>query len=942
MREGILRDRALLLHHLEWVLNHPRFGALMLVLIALSFVHEPWLAAFIFTVFALEIAARIAIMHEKKRTNPYRESAGRRMESVFLVLDVVGALSLWVTILNLPLQAEAASAARIVRAVYLLRTLRFFRYLNLQSAMYSPTYGMAVSLIVLLSFFATDTLLWITIIFFAAELLVRAVLMRNMRFTSKRERAIEWGFWGVDFFATLAMVPALAVVPYGGALRMLRLVRLLRPWTVIVRNLQTVIREGQYLQEVNLVVLLLAVMSIGAGVAARVFLPDYDYTRDGVIDEKDHSLLAPMWFAFRLFSDPGNTVLYPEHAGIAVFSIIAPITGLFVLAFFIGIGANIVSGLMERLRNERINIANHMVMLGWNEAGPFVLEHLKLLSERFHAALRLVLLHEEATPPEEASEPWIMTRRGEVQREKDLERTNLKYARQAVALAPAGTAADQFAWGITTLIAARRENPDLLLTFALSGDARPRLASHRHPFQIGWDVTGFYDKPTVVFSLSDVRANLLRNVVVYRDFDQVMHRLLVPERTEESALQVCEFSAHLLVEEGEPWLEEARGARAPLVQVAATMFQRGSVLVALVPEGGEAVPLYDAARLAHGTRVIALLGLALSPSALQADALFALHRPLPLADKAALGLAPLPRPKRLRLLALGWVGSLPLLLKRLLDSFAAVEITICDDLPEEDIKKQQRYLEARVAEMPTARERVKIHYRYWNFHDMEAIRPYLRAADRVLLAPSLHAKDKGFARTAATLAHIATILREEGLSPEVFPILERRDEARVLQEELARFDAGLEIHVVVPNEFFGAFVAHTSFQMYAAESPAAYELQRKLRHSVDDLMGDVGEQDAMSVGALVVERELPEDAASVYRALYEQGYLWIGYRLKRSFSYSDPVQEWIRRVFPREHDFRCLRQHQIILNPFGNPVSRYSWTHLRAEVAELIVIARDF
>ncbi len=939
MTGHVWRDRALLLHHLEWVLNHSRFGMLMIGLVGLSFVHEPWLAALIFVLFALEIGARVAIMHEKKRTNPYRESTGRRMDTLFLVLDVVGALSLWVTILDLPVDASGMAAARAARAVYLLRTLRFFRYLDLQSAMYSPTYGMVISLVVLLSFFATDTLLWVTIIFFGAELVVRAVLMRGMRFASQRERVMEWGFWAVDLFATLAMVPSLAVIPYGGALRMLRLVRLLRPWMVIVRNLQAVIREGQYLQEVNLIVLLLAVMSIGAGVIARLVLPDYDYTRDGVIDEEDHSLLAPMWFAFRLFSDPGNTVLYPEHPSIAVFSIIAPITGLFVLAFFIGIGASIVSGLMERLRNERLSIANHMVMLGWNRVAPFVIEHLGLLSERFHAALKLVLLHgEEHTPEEAAGESWIMTRRGDVRRIEDLARVNLRHARQAVALAPGGAPADQFAWGISTLMAARRENPDIYLTYALPGDAHPRLASHRHPFQIGWDVTGFYDKPTVVFSLSDVRANLLRNVVAYRDFDQIMHRLLVPERTEESALQICEFDARLLVHDGEPWLEEAGGGRSSLEQMAATMFLRGAVLVGVVPEGGEAVPLRDAAELAHGTPIRALLGISISPNALQAEALHALRDPLPMPARATMSFAPFPRPRRLRLLALGCVGDLPLLLGRLLDSFETVDVMLLDDVSPQEMEARQRRLEARLAQEGAGDGRVRIRHAHWDFHDMEVLRPYLREADRVLLGCPQGLNGDGFPRIAATLAHMATILREENLCPDVFPILERRGEARLLQEELERFDAGLEIHVVVPNEFFGAFVAHTSFQMYVAETPSAYELQRRLRHAVDDLMGDVGELDSMQLDALVVEGGLPDDAAAVFRALHAQGFLWIGYRMREAFRYSDPVQDWVRRFFPREHDFRCLRQHQIILNPFATPVSRYSWQRLRAQIAELIVI----
>ncbi|MDQ6977694.1 MAG: hypothetical protein Q9M75_06230, partial [Ghiorsea sp.] len=65
---SILKDKNLLYYHIEWILMHPRFGFLMIGLVALSFTHEPWLAVILFTIFVFEIGARIAIMVHKTRT----------------------------------------------------------------------------------------------------------------------------------------------------------------------------------------------------------------------------------------------------------------------------------------------------------------------------------------------------------------------------------------------------------------------------------------------------------------------------------------------------------------------------------------------------------------------------------------------------------------------------------------------------------------------------------------------------------------------------------------------------------------------------------------------------------------------------------------------------------------------------------------------------------
>jgi hypothetical protein len=933
---------------MEWVLMHPRFGFMMMGLIALSFTHNRILASVLFLVFCVELVLRLFIITYKRRTNPYRSSMNQKIDVLFLVLDVIGVLSLLITVLNIPIDAADVAAVRLLRAVYLLRTLRMFRYIDLQSAMYSPTYGMMISLIILLSFFAQDTLMWVIIIFFSVELAIRFIIMRNTRFETRKDRISEWIFWWVDVVATVVMIPAFAFVPYGGALRMLRLIRLLRPWMVIVRNLKDVMREGQFMQEINLIVLLLGVLSIGAGVIGHYTMPDFDYTQNGHSDTADTGMLAPIWFAFRLFTDPGNSIFYPDGSEIAIFSVVAVIIGVFIFAFFIGIGANIVSGLMAKLRNERLNISNHMVMLGWSEVAPFILSQLKTISERSFSKLKLVILNNDDQIPDELIEhSWVSYRWGDMEEISSLETVNIAHARQAIVNIPDGySGADNLAQATFSLVAIRKVNPDIYLNFTTPGMAHPHLDCHHHMLQIGWDTTGFYNKPTVVQSCADVRANMFRNILVYRDFDQIMERLMIPERTEESSLQICEWNGELKQEYGDVTLSlPDDSASMSLTTLAARLMIRGVTLVAVAGSDGQVRPLYKVADMPLPMRIHSLLGVSINANALHAETYYAIKHlhdlPKPMSNTLSPNVSIIEHNKHLNLLITGWVGSLPLLLQRLLTEFDHISVTILDDLSKEECAEQLAYLDRRCEDTEGAKDRIDIKMVAWNFTNMNFLREHIAVADRILLSRSKHMKSHAYANISTVLSHMVTLIRAIDRNPDIFPILENREQARLLQEELQRFNLPLEIHVTVPNEFYGTYVAHTSFHMYASESPNSYELQRTLRHAIDDLMGDVGDLDEMDLMALKVNEPLGSDAEAIFADLLSQGYIWIGYRLKESFVWNDPLQDAIRKLFPREEDFGCLRQFQIILNPFGNPVSRHSWSEYREDIVELIVIGES-
>ena len=952
--EGVLllNERALRYHNLEWILGHPRFGAFMMGLIALSFTHNRILATILFVVFTIEIGLRIMLFVRKIKLNPYRSSTTQKVDLLLLVIDVVAVSSLLVTVLDVNIPAENLALARLLRGVYLLRTLRLVRYFDLHSAMFSPTYGMVISLIILVSFFASGGLLIGIIIFFFVELALRLIVLRSMNFESKREKRAEWGFWTLDLIATVFMTPLVSGFSYSGALRMLRLFRLLRPWQIILRNLRDVLREGQFMQEINLIVLFLAILSIGGGVVAHFTFEGFDYTM-GLYDKPiENEMLSSIWFTFRLLTDPGNSVIYPDSTNLAIFSILGVIMGVFIFAFFIGIGANIVSGLMRRLRNEDILVKNHMAILGWTPASPYILEQLRIISDRTFTRLKVVLLHDAEHPPAELiNEKWVTYRQGEIDSSAGLKRINISAAKQALMVLPAGeTEAESLSHAFYNMLAIRSENQRLKLSLAIPGMDHPRLNTHQHMLQVGWDNVGTYDEPTVVLSEADFRATALCNILRYSDFDQVMQRLMIPELMGESSMHLVNWGAKVQRNDKQAWQIFSPDGKysADILTVQAQLFERGVTLVGIVSEDWETIPMYALDdQYVESMKVQALVGVAISDAAIYDETLYCIREPKApqvaenLGDLDALGAVLHEAEDRMQLFVMGWVGSLPLLLKRLLRFYHELDLIIFDDLTEEEARDEQAYLERRLAEEPGLMDLVTIKIEPWKFNDMERLREHIVKSNHIILSRPKLMNDSAYAMITTVLSHIVTICKNENVQPEIFPLLDNREQAGMLQKELSHYELPTEVHVTVPNEFYGVFVAHTSFHMYAVERDEDYEAKRAFRHMLTKLMSDSGEDSDMGLKIFKVSKPLPEDPMELFYTLRNAGFIWLGYTMDGCCKQESSFGESLNILFPRQTSFTCHRQNQIVINPNGNPYSQRTWMTSREQVCELITVGAD-
>ncbi|MDX8383220.1 MAG: hypothetical protein R8M45_03995, partial [Ghiorsea sp.] len=411
---------------------------------------------------------------------------------------------------------------------------------------------------------------------------------------------------------------------------------------------------------------------------------------------------------------------------------------------------------------------------------------------------------------------------------------------------------------------------------------------------------------------------------------------------EESAIQIAEWDATLEKRDGLSFLSTPDGLHAAdITSSAQALVARGVILLGVVDEEWHVHPLYRLNQVSN-LSVKAIVGVALNENALHGELTYVIKHPVTtIIHKQSFNLIRHQPSSTLRVLITGWVGSLPLLLKRLLTSYHNIEVTLLDNLSEEKLANEQAYLERRLAEQEGADQAVAVTVKRWNFSNMEELRTYVKSATHIILSQPQESTQEPYTVISAILSHVISIIKSENITPQVFPILSNRDQARLLQEELERFELPSEVHLLVPDEFYGAYVAHTSFHMYTAENEEVYQMKRVLRHMIHDLMSEDGVADALGLHIMDVQETLPDDPEALFASLLEQGYIWVGYRLNHAFIWNDPMQNIVRSIFPRENDFHCLRQHKIIINPFGNPISRRSWQNNREDIAELIVIGEN-
>lgn len=245
-------------------------------------------------------------------------------------------------------------------------------------------------------------------------------------FLASRLRFIlsPWGL--IDLLALLPLVPFLR------SLRVLRLLRLFRSVKLFqyhnpLRVLSSAIRDNALLFGVAFgVVLLNIVLS-----AVMFFFAEYGH------NDKVNNLGDTLWWSIVTISTVGFGDITPETPGGRVIGAVLMISGMFVIAIFAGVISSTLVGHLIPLQMERVrmsSITDHIVIAGWNDNLPMLLEQLEHGS---HASEQTQVIIFAPIDRPAGLDPKYVFVHGDFTKEAEYDKVRLNYARSLIVVADA-------------------------------------------------------------------------------------------------------------------------------------------------------------------------------------------------------------------------------------------------------------------------------------------------------------------------------------------------------------------------------------------------------------------------------------------------------------------------------------------------------------------------
>lgn len=205
------------------------------------------------------------------------------------------------------------------------------------------------------------------LVVFGAELAARlATFRRGARRAGKASAALTV----LDVLAFLSFVPLGALS--GGSLqgvddaldpfRLVRLLVLVRYARDLAKDIYTIMTRRELLQQFALVSLAVLFMSFVAAVALTTLQPTFDFDGDGVARDPFRRAL---WWSFRQIESPDNLVQRVDaNPVVTIVSLVLTVTGVFIVAFIIGIGANVVEQVVRAERRRPVRFRGHSIVVG--------------------------------------------------------------------------------------------------------------------------------------------------------------------------------------------------------------------------------------------------------------------------------------------------------------------------------------------------------------------------------------------------------------------------------------------------------------------------------------------------------------------------------------------------------------------------------------------------
>lgn len=232
-----------------------------------------------------------------------------------------------------------------------------------------------------------------------------------------------WGF--IDFLAILPIFPFLR------SLRILRLLRLLRSvqFFKYARPVETLL--GAF-RDNAILFMVASGLVIGAVFLSAFML----YLAEYRINPGISSLWDTLWWSIVTISTVGFGDITPQTPGGRTIGAMLMFTGMFVIALFAGVISSTLVGQLLPLQQEQVRmstIADHIVVAGWNDEVPMMLNELEREFEGT-GEFPKVILFAPRERPSNLSSKYIYVQ-GDFTREEEYAKVRLEYARTAVIVA---------------------------------------------------------------------------------------------------------------------------------------------------------------------------------------------------------------------------------------------------------------------------------------------------------------------------------------------------------------------------------------------------------------------------------------------------------------------------------------------------------------------------
>ena len=191
-------------------------------------------------------------------------------------------------------------------------------------------------------------------------------------------RRFEAVLLALDFVAVLSFLPLGHLFDSGRLLRLARLVRLVivvRYAADLLRDFWIVVTRRERLGQLLLLLLTVATLSFVAAALLVYVEPDSPVHQGRLLDA--------FWWAFRQLESADNIVTsLHEHPGVVIASVLLTLTGIFLMAFLIGLGTNVVGALVVAARHRPLDLEGHTVLTAPSHAARRILRDLRRLEAR--------------------------------------------------------------------------------------------------------------------------------------------------------------------------------------------------------------------------------------------------------------------------------------------------------------------------------------------------------------------------------------------------------------------------------------------------------------------------------------------------------------------------------------------------------------------------------